>query len=136
MATIEDAPIDTNYNYNDQETQELGNRSNQQGPGGADGYFPASQSSDGGREARIALRKARIEANRIARFRPSDNDGLIFLGCSYFPIYRSFYAPGQKSRGGKSRDKQGENSDFYWNEAYRCCKSTFYLSILFTLRQL
>ena len=31
--------------------------------------------TDGGRDARIALRKARIEAARVSRFRPSDNDG-------------------------------------------------------------
>ena len=48
--------------------------------GGFSNAAPAPMNTtDGGRDARIALRKARIEAARVSRFRPSDNEGIVSL---------------------------------------------------------
>ena len=61
--------------YNDNDNQE--SRNNGAGIMPENSHQVQASVSDGGRDARIAQRKARIEAARIIKFRPNDNEGIL-----------------------------------------------------------
>lgn len=70
MATIEE-----NQTYTEPDNHEARNNVGQVLP--ETSHLMAPSSADGGRDGRIALRKARIEAARILKSRPSNNEGMI-----------------------------------------------------------
>ncbi|KAI8928360.1 sperm tail-domain-containing protein [Entophlyctis helioformis] len=65
-------PSNTNTSNNNNNSNSSNNNGGGSGPSGGGGN-PSSSVNDGGREARIAVRKGRIELNRLAKAKPSEN---------------------------------------------------------------